>query len=94
MTLADIRAGWNRFFHEPAPATTLGVWRICYGLLLLAYAALISTDLLIWYGDKGVLSLETSKLTPGGSGFNLMHLFPHSDAGVQLFFGIFLVAAF
>jgi len=94
MTLAQIRAGWNRFFHEPVAPTTLGVYRIFFGLLLLTYAALISTDLLIWYGDKGVMSLATSKLTPGGGGFNLMHYFPHTDGGVKLFFGIFVLAAF
>ena len=60
MTLSAIRSAWNRFFHEPMQATTLGLYRILFGLMLLAYATLISSDLLIWYGDKGVLPLAES----------------------------------
>jgi predicted DCC family thiol-disulfide oxidoreductase YuxK len=94
MTTKTIRAGWNRFFHEPMPATTLGVYRILFGLMLLAYAGLISSDLLIWYGDKGVLPLAESKLTPGGAGLNLLHLLPHTDGAVKGFFALLVAAAF
>ena len=94
MTLSAIRSAWNRFFHEPMPATTLGLYRIFFGLILLAYATLISSDLLIWYGDKGVLPLAESKFTPGGGGLNVLHLLPNNDASVKIFFGVFVVAAF
>lgn len=94
MTLSAIRNGWNRFFHEPTPATTLGVYRVLFGLMLLTYATLISSDLLIWYGDKGVLPLAESKFTPGGAGLNVLHLLPNSDAAVKAFFGVFVAAAF
>jgi predicted DCC family thiol-disulfide oxidoreductase YuxK len=94
MTTQSIRAGWNRFFHEPTPATTLGVYRIFFGLMLLAYAALISSDLLIWYGDKGVLPLAESKFTPGGQGLNLLHFLPNTDNAVKAFFGVLVAAAF
>jgi predicted DCC family thiol-disulfide oxidoreductase YuxK len=93
MTTANIRAGWNRFFHEPMPATTLGLYRIFFGLMLLAYAWLISSDLLIWYGDKGVLPLAESKNTPGGAGLNLLHFLPNNDLALQAFFGVFTLAA-
>jgi len=94
MTLAAIRSGWNRFFHEPMPATTLGLYRIFFGIMLLSYAALISSDLLIWYGDKGVLPLAESKNTPGGAGLNLMHYLPNTDFAVKAFFGVFVAASF
>ena len=94
MTTASIRAGWNRFFHEPIPATTLGVYRILFGLMLLSYAALISSDLLVWYGDKGVLPLAESRNTPGGAGLNLLHYLPNTDSAVKGFFGLLVAAAF
>lgn len=94
MTLSALRSAWNRFFHEPTPATTLGVYRILFGLMLLTYAALISSDLLIWYGDKGVLPLAESKFTPGGQGLNVLHWLPNTDGAVKAFFGLFVLAAF
>jgi predicted DCC family thiol-disulfide oxidoreductase YuxK len=93
MTTASIRAGWNRFFHEPTPATTLGFFRIFYGTLLLLYAALVSTDLLTWYGPRGVLPLGRSLQTPGGRSLNLFHYLPNTDATVQVFFAVLVVAA-
>lgn len=94
MTTASIRAGWNRFFHEPIAATTLGAYRICYGAMLLMYTTLISSDLLIWYGTRGVLPLWRSLQTPGGRGLNVFHWLPHTDLTVQILFGLFVVAAF
>jgi predicted DCC family thiol-disulfide oxidoreductase YuxK len=94
MTLSSIRAAWNRFFHDPIPATTLGCYRICFGFMLLAYAALISSDLLTWYGNKGVLTLAVSKVTPGGGGLDLLRFLPNTDLSVQVFFAIFTLAAF
>lgn len=93
MTTANIRAAWNRFFHEPIPAASLSLYRIFFGLMLLSYAYLISSDLLVWYGDKGVLPLADSKNTPGGAGLNLLHYLPNNDFTVQTFFGVFVFAA-
>jgi predicted DCC family thiol-disulfide oxidoreductase YuxK len=94
MTLSDIRTAWNRFFHEPIPPTSLGLYRVFFGLMLLAYAALISSDLLVWYGDKGVLPLASSSHISGGTGFNLLRYLPNTGVTVQIFFGIFTLAAF
>src|SRR5207237_1060006 len=94
MTTQSIRAGWNRFFPAPKPETTLGVYRMFFDVLLIACAALISSDLLIWYGDKGVLPLAESKFTPGGQGLNLLHFLPNTDNAVKSFFGVLVVAAF
>ncbi len=93
MTTGSIRAAWNRFFHEPVEASTLSVYRILFGFMLLAYAGLISSDLLVWYGEKGVLPLAESKALDGGWGFNLLHLFPNTDFVVHVFFGVFVLAA-
>jgi predicted DCC family thiol-disulfide oxidoreductase YuxK len=93
MSLAEIRDAWNRFFHEPMAATTLGLYRVFFGVMLLAYAVLISADLLVWYGDRGVLPLATSRFTPGGGGLNLLHYLPNNDLTVMVFFGVFVFAA-
>lgn len=94
MTTSDIRAGWNRFFHEPMPATTMAVVRIFYGLLLLTYAALVSADLMVWYSDRGVLPLESAKLIPGGKGLNLLYFLPNTDLTIKLFFSAFVLSSF
>lgn len=49
-----IRA-WNRFWFAPISARMLGVYRIVFGLLVLAHLLLIRVDLDYWYTDAGVL---------------------------------------
>lgn len=93
MTTASLRDAWNRTFHEPVPATTMGIFRICMGVLMLMYATLVSSDIFIWYGEKGVLPLDFSKLVAGGRGFNLLQYLPHTDTVLIVFFIVFVVAA-
>lgn len=94
MTLAQIRDGWNRFFHEPVPGTVLGFYRVLYGMLLLAFCALIGPDLLTWYGPRGVLPLKESISVPAGGGFNLLFYLPNTNEAVIAFFALFVLASF
>lgn len=93
MTLSQIRDGWNRFFHEQVPGTTLGVFRIVYGALLLAFIALIAEDALVWYGPRGVLPLKESLSVPAGAGLNVLMYLPNTEMTVIAFFAVFTLAA-
>src|SRR3954468_18859279 len=94
MTIARIREGWNRFFHEPIPATTMGLFRILYGSMLLTYAAMVWSDFPVWYGARGVLPFERAVHMYGGRGFAVFHWLPHTDGVTMTVFQIFVVAAF
>ena len=94
MSLVDIRRAWDRFFFEPTSVINIAVYRIALGLLVLNYGALLAPDLLVWFGEKGPLSLATSRLIPGGQGWvNVFVWLPKSDAWVWGFYIFFMVAA-
>lgn len=59
-----IRA-WNRFWFAPISAKPLGVYRIIFGLMVLAHLALISVDLDFWYTDIGIQQGDEAAVTAG-----------------------------
>jgi len=59
-----IRA-WNRFWFAPISAKPLGVYRILFGLMVLAHLGLISVDLDFWYTDIGLLQGDEAAVTAG-----------------------------
>src|SRR5262245_16188446 len=51
--------GWDRFFFAPADPTTLGLVRICCGLLLLYVHIAYTFDLRAFFGPGAWLDLPT-----------------------------------
>lgn len=98
--LAGLRAAtrssvdaWNSFFFTPQPATPIALYRILYGLLIIANLVLLRGDWLTWFGAKGLVRAETlQKLSPN-SRADLIWNFVHDDFWVQAFFWVFLVFA-
>ena len=56
---------WNRFWFAPISAKPLGLFRILFGLFVLAHLALISVDLDFWYSDVGLLQGDEAIVTGG-----------------------------
>ena len=56
---------WNRFWFGPISARPLGVYRIVFGLFVLAHLAFISVDLDYWYTDAGLLQGDEARLAAG-----------------------------
>lgn len=56
---------WNRFWFAPVSARPLGVYRILFGLFVLAHLALITPDLDFWYSDRGLLVGDEAVATAG-----------------------------
>jgi hypothetical protein len=57
--------GWNRFWFGPISAKPLGVYRIVFGIFVLAHLALISVELDYWYSDAGLLQGGEAGLSAG-----------------------------
>ena len=93
MTIAAIRAAWNRYFHEPMAATTLGVYRILYGWLLVSYGVMIFPDLVMWFGRRGVLPYGRALQTPAGRSLDVLQWLPHTDLVMMICFWVFMAAA-
>ncbi len=56
---------WNRFWFGPISARPLGMYRIIFGILVLAHLGLICTELDYWYTDLGVLHGDEARLLAG-----------------------------
>ncbi len=64
---ADVLAGWNRFWFEPADPATLGLIRICAGAMLLYTHLVWSLQLTAFFGPRSWLSSEAVAALQGDS---------------------------
>ena len=53
---------WNRFWFSPVSARPLGMFRIIFGILVLAHLGFISVELDYWYTDAGLLQGNEARL--------------------------------
>lgn len=84
---ADI---WERFWFSPSPATTLGLVRIAYGVVLLGWAASLGPDLMTFFSDseRGMVPLSLGR----SSGWSVFTLWP-ADAAVWIGWVVLMLAA-
>lgn len=93
MSLRSLVQAWNEFFFAPQPPTPIALFRVLYGMLLIANLVLLRPDWLAWYGEHSWITLSTMlKLEPGPR-LNLFTLMPHDDRWVEALFWFFLVSA-
>ncbi len=93
MTAAAIWRAWNEFWFKPGSALPMGLYRIMFGVIILLHLALLAPDLNIWYGPNGVVSAETVKQWPFDVLIDPLMLMPPTEQSLQLFIGIFVLAA-
>ncbi len=83
---------WNRFFYQPIPATSLGLFRIAFASVMLVTVTFIAIDASIWYGEDGVLPLAYAAKTLDGTRWNILALLPQTEGMLRCFFGVFFMA--
>lgn len=94
MTVRGLVRSWNGFFFTPQLATTIGLYRILYGLLVIADLILLRPSWLTWYGPKGFITLETVyKVSTPGPRINFFEILPKTDFAVNVFFWVSLLVA-
>jgi hypothetical protein len=79
---------WERFWFEPVSTATLGVYRIAYGLVLLAWTLAISADGLTFFSKSGILPAHP----PAGTRWGLLS-WVGSDAAVLAVIALLAAAA-
>ncbi len=85
--------GWNEFFFTPQSATPVALYRIIYGLLIIADLAMLHEDWLTWFGVDGFVRLDTLLKMGPRRNLGLFWFIPADDAWVQAFFWVFLLFA-
>jgi Vitamin K-dependent gamma-carboxylase len=88
-----LREGWNSFFFTPQSPTPIALFRIIYGLLVIATLALLHGDWLAWYGPNAWTSLHTMHLLEPGPRLSLFSILPPSNSWIEIFFWVFLLSA-
>jgi hypothetical protein len=85
-------AAWNRFFFQPIPACSLGLFRIIFACVLLVTVTSLAEDALVWYGEEGVLPRAVAIRSLDGPRLSLLTILPQSDLIVRCFVGVLLLA--
>ena len=93
MRLTALRDAWNEFFFAPQSPVPIALFRIVYGLLVIATLLLLHPDWLNWYGSHAWMSLSTMHQLEPGTRLNLLAVIPQSDAWIEGFFWVFLASA-
>lgn len=91
-----LRGAWNRWWFGPMAPGPLGLFRLVFGVLVLAYGLLLFPDRVLWFSDRGVLTSAQSDFYNAWFGpaphIDLLHG-PFSDGWLTAFFVVFLLAA-
>jgi len=93
VSLKSFPAAWNKFFFEPQSPLNIALFRIIYGLLVLATAFLLRGDWLAWYGPHSWISASTMHTVEPGVRLNLFSIIPPTDFAINALFVVFILAA-
>jgi len=91
--LKSLLEAWNAFFFAPQSPIPIALFRIIYGLLVIATLTLLRPDWLTWYGPHAWVNLSTMHALEPGARLNLFAVIPQTDAWINALFWIFLGSA-
>ncbi len=93
MTLRSVSRAWNEFFFAEQSPTPIALFRILYGVLVIATLTLLRPDWLTWYGVHGWVSFPTAISLEPGTRLNLFSVIPQNDTWIEALFWISLAPA-
>jgi hypothetical protein len=91
--LRSLFDAWNSFFFAPQSPLPIALFRILYGLLIIATLLLLRPDWLTWYGPHAWVSLSTMHTLEPGTRLNLFAIIAQKDNWIDALFWIFLGSA-
>jgi hypothetical protein len=93
MTIRRLFQGWNEFFFKPQSPAPVCLFRIFYGLVVVADLVMLRPEWLMWYGPHAFTSLATTHKFFHGPNMNLIEILPQTDLALTVFFWVFLASA-
>ncbi|MGA8223182.1 MAG: HTTM domain-containing protein [Candidatus Acidiferrales bacterium] len=91
--MRSLLEAWNAFFFAEESPTPIALFRIIYGVLVIATLLLLRPDWLAWYGTHAWVTLPTEQMLEPGTRLNFFSIIPQSDAWIEAFFWVFLGSA-
>ncbi len=92
MTLESLGRAWNDFFFTKTRPTPVALFRIAFGLLVIADLILLRPEWLTWFGPRGLVSLQTMHEMAAGWRVNLFDVLPPTDGSANAIFWMLMVA--
>ncbi|MGB8540483.1 MAG: HTTM domain-containing protein [Candidatus Acidiferrales bacterium] len=93
MTGESFVKAWNEFFFAERSPIPIGLFRILYGLAVIATLLLTRDDWMAWYGPHAWVSLRTMQAFEPGPRLNLFAVMPASVFWVRALFWVLLASA-
>lgn len=93
MSLKSIEWWWNEAFLEPRSPVPVALFRILYAVIVLADIALLRPDWMIWFGPRGLVSLQTMQQMETGARLDLFAMLPQTAFWTDAIFWALLVSA-
>lgn len=91
MSLRRLFQAWNSFFFKPQSPLPVCLFRILYGLVVLADLIMLRREWLMWYGPHAFTSFSTVHKLDANVHMNLLELLPQTNLAVNIFYWVFLV---
>jgi hypothetical protein len=84
---------WNAFFFTEQSPIPIALFRIIFGVMVLATLLLLRADWMAWYGPHAWVSLKSMQAVEPGTRLNVFAFISRSDFWVHALFWIFLASA-
>lgn len=88
---AEVVAAFDRFCFDPIDLRLIGLMRVLYAALMFVNAAAWGPDLLLWFGETGVMPFAASRQLGASDTLTLFSLLPRTDLTVQVAYGLLLL---
>jgi hypothetical protein len=93
VNLRLVSNAWNRFFYARQSPTPVALFRILYGVVVIATLILLHPDWLAWYGPHSWMTLSTMHEMEPGMRLNVFAVIPQTNAAIEALFWIALASA-
>jgi hypothetical protein len=93
VSLKSLVSAWNEFFFAPQQPTPVALFRIFYGLLIIADLILLRPDWQTWFGPRGLVTLPTMQTLEPGTRINVFPLLPQTAFWSETVFWLLLFSA-
>jgi hypothetical protein len=87
----ELVAAFDRFCFDPIDLRLIGAMRVLYAALLLVNVAAWGPDLLLWFGESGVMPYAYGRDLGDSDTLTLLALLPKTDLAVQIAYAILIV---
>ncbi len=84
---------WNKFFFTPQRPTVLALYRIVFSAIVLLDLFLLYPDWLTWFGEDGLLTMNSVQGTSRGAQLGIFAVWPHNNRAIMALFWFIVVFA-